>query len=81
VRALGLLGGLPRQRVLGDVEGGAGRAQGVADLGRLADGEAAVVGDDQRLGLPDLGHQALDNRCLVISVHSLTSFVAVCVRF
>ena len=59
----------PCERVLGDVERGADLAERAADVCDLGDREAAIVGDDHRVGGADALGQLLDHPALLVNVH------------
>ena len=68
-----LLGGAPRKRVLDDPEPGPVRQELVTKRFELLVRQAAIVGDDQRVGRPELGGELLDDPFLVRFQHVMSS--------
>jgi len=65
-----------RERVLGDAELRAARAQLVAQIRHLGDREAGRVGDDHLAHAAELGGQRTDDLFLALLEHVLTSSCA-----
>ena len=68
-----LLRRTPRKRVLDDPEPGSMRDQLVAQSLELLVRQAAIVGDDERLGRAELGCELLDDPFLVRFQHVISS--------
>ena len=65
----GLLGRPAGQRVLEDLVLGGRRAQRAAQVGQLGDRQAAVLGEDRRVGFVELGADLVDDGDLLGSRH------------